>query len=82
MSELQGGVNDDDRIVFRVTIQYSYETTGAKLKQYYDTTDLTEAAAIDTTNLYDDPQFIADDLSHEDRPYTVIINAARFSGAK
>ena len=81
MSDVQGGVADDDRIVFRVKVEYSYETTGADLKKYYDTTDLTEAATIDTNNLYDDPQFIADDLAHRGK-YTVTINAARFSGAK
>lgn len=77
---MQGEVNDDDRIVFAVTVSYKYETTGAKLKAYYGTTDLTEAAIIDTNNLKDDPQFVADDLNRAEQDYSVRVSAARFTG--
>lgn len=79
MSELQE-IGDKDRIVFSVTVSYKYETTGEKLKEYYGTSDLTEAANIDSHNLRDDPQFIADDLNHSGRDYNVRISAARFTG--
>lgn len=83
---MQGGVKpelgDDDRIVFRVTVNYQYETTGANLKAYYGTTDLSEAALIDQNNLYDDPQYIAEDLNANGEKYTVKISAARFTGAE
>lgn len=82
MPDLQDEVGDEDRIVFAVTISYKYETTGAKLKAYYGTTDLTEAAIIDTNNLKDDPQFVADDLNRAEQDYSVRVSAARFTGAK
>lgn len=75
-------VGDDDKVVFAVTVKYKYETTGKKLKEYYGTTDLTEAAEIDRNNLMDDPQYIAEDLNFADRTYDVRISAARFVGDK
>lgn len=80
MSELQSEVGDGDKVVFAVTIRYKYETTGEKLKSYYGTTNLTEAAEIDRKNLLDDPQYIAEDLCHDGKDYDVRISAARFVG--
>lgn len=82
MPELQSEVDDDDKIVFTVTVKYKYETTGKTLREYYGTTDLTEAAEIDRNNLMDDPQYIAEDLNVADRTYDVRISAARFVGDK
>lgn len=80
MSELQREVGDNDKVVFAVTLRYTYETTGEKLKEFYGTTNLTEAAEIDRRNLLDDPQYIADDLIHDGKDYEVRISAARFTG--
>lgn len=80
MSELQSEIEDDDKVVFSVTISYKYETTGKKLKEYYGTTDLAEAVEIDRNNLLDDPQYIAEDLNHDGKDYNVRISAARFTG--
>lgn len=82
MSELQSEVADNDRVVFSVTVTYKYETTGAKLEEYYHTRDLYEAADIDRKNLSDDPQYIADNLSTGHNEYKVRVSAARFTGAK
>ena len=80
MPGLQDEIKDEDRIVFAVTVTYKYETTGEKLKSYYGTTDLSEAAEIDRKNLLDDPQYIAEDLNHDGKDYEVRISAARFTG--
>ena len=77
---MQNEIKDEDRIVFAVTVMYKYETTGEKLKSYYGTTDLTEAAEIDRKNLLDDPQYIAEDLIHDGKDYDVRISAARVIG--
>jgi hypothetical protein len=82
MSDLQSAIKDDDRVVFSVTVSYKYETTGAKLKEYYGTTDLTEAATIDMKNLKADPQYLVDDLDRPNLNYNVRVSAARFMGAK
>lgn len=80
MPGMQNEIKDEDRIVFAVTVMYKYETTGEKLKSYYGTTDLTEAAEIDRKNLLDDPQYIAEDLIHDGKDYDVRISAARVIG--
>lgn len=80
MPGMQGEVGDNDKIVFHVTVRYTYETTGANLKEFYGTTDLMEAANIDSNNLYSDPRHIAEDLDFNGKNYTVAINATRVIG--
>lgn len=79
MSGLQAEVGDNDRVVFSVTIKYTYETTGAKLQEYYGTRNLREAAEIDRQNLLDCPEYITEDLLDNGRGYTLDITPIRIS---
>jgi hypothetical protein len=72
-------VNDDDRVRFTVTVKYSYEKSGADLKQYYDTQNLREAADIDLKNFEDYPEFILADIEQNERPFTVDVSVARIT---
>lgn len=59
---------------FTVTLRYSYTKTDEELDQYYDTRDLSEAAAIDQHNFMVEPQFVLEDIEQNGRPYTVEVD--------
>lgn len=79
MSDLQDEVGDNEKVTFFVTIRYKYETTGADLEKYYDTRDLKTCAEIDRKNFQDYPEFFAEDIQQNGRPFEVRVNASRLN---